>query len=275
MKATHKARENESRATDNVIHASSREECDPLDRARAIPIGSSSPRAGDPRKISASSPAELIVLVDDKNLNRECLARCLLSTREGSSVAMFATVADCAQSDVDSAEPAFVLYNIHHRPPSNPAVEDDLARLGGMFAAAPLILLSDSDDPDRVFEALERGARGYIPTSATIEIVLGAARLISAGGTFVPASSLMSLTLGARHPKSATPPAPQFSHRQMEVLRLVRQGKANRTIARELAMSEGTVKAHVRNIMQKLKATNRTQIVLLTRELFRTAADGS
>ena len=138
MKATHKARE--SRATDNVIHASSREECGPLDRARAIPIGSSSPRAGDPRKISASSPAELIVLVDDKNLDREFLARCL-STREGRSVAMFATVADCAQSDVNSAEPAFVLYNIHHRPPSNPAVEDDLARLGGMLAAAPLILL--------------------------------------------------------------------------------------------------------------------------------------
>ena len=115
MKATHKASENESCPTNDVIHASSREECDRRDRARVIPIGVSSPRAVDPREISASSSAELIVLVDDKNLVRECLARCLLSTREGSSVAMFATVADCARADVDSAEPAFVLYSIEPR----------------------------------------------------------------------------------------------------------------------------------------------------------------
>ena len=188
---------------------------------------------------------------------------------------MFETVDDCTRADIDSAKVAFVLYNRHHRPPSDPEEEGNLERLGEMFAAAPIIFLSDSEDPDRVLEALERGVRGYIPTSATIEIVVGAARLISAGGTFVPASSLLSLTHSGEQPRPATPLAGQFTHRQLAVLHLVRQGKANRTIARELAMSESTVKAHVRNVMQKLKATNRTQIVFLTQELFRTAAGGS
>jgi DNA-binding NarL/FixJ family response regulator len=275
MNKIFKAKEDPSCLTNSVTYASSRDGCEWRDHAQAIPGGRSSLQAIDPREIRALSSPKLIVLIDDKNFIRECVARCLLSTHEGSSVAMFATIADCAQADIDFAKVAFVLYNIHHRPPSDPAVEGTLERLGEMFAAVPIILLSDSEDGDRVLEALERGVRGYIPTSATIEIAVGAARLISAGGTFVPASSLMSLTPSAEDPRPATPLTGQFTHRQMAVLRLVRQGKANRTIARELDMSESTVKAHVRNVMQKLKATNRTQIVLLTQELFRTAACSS
>jgi DNA-binding NarL/FixJ family response regulator len=267
-----KAKEDPSCLTNGVIPASFRDGCEWRDHAQPIPVGRSSAQTIDARELRALSSAKLIVLVDDRNLIRECVARCLLSIHEGSSVAMFATIADCAQADIDVAKVAFVLYNIHHRPPSDPEVEKTLERLGEMFATAPIILLSDSEDPDRVVEALERGARGYVPTSATIDIVIGAARLISAGGTFVPASSLMSLTPSAERSRSPMPLAGLFTHRQLAVLRLVRQGKANRTIARELAMSESTVKAHVRNVMQKLKATNRTQIVFLTQELFRTAA---
>jgi DNA-binding NarL/FixJ family response regulator len=217
----------------------------------------------------ASSPSRpTIVLVDDRKFIRECVARCLSATYENCSIAMFATSTECAHADIDLALVALVIYNIYHRRPSDPDVEENLERLGTIFAGVPIIILSDGEDADRVVEALERGVRGYIPTSATVEIALGAAHLISAGGTFVPADSFVTLTQSAGRPRASMPVAGRFTDRQLDVLRLVREGKANRAIAHELQMSESTVKAHVRNVMQKLKATNRTQITFLTRDLF-------
>ena len=122
-------------------------------------------------------------------------------------------------------------------------------------------------------EALERGARGYIPPGATLDVAIGATRLVFAGGTFIPASSFPPLAGKQRSMRCTPPIAEQFTHRQFVVLKCLREGKANRTIATELGMSEGTVKAHVRNIMQKLNATNRTQVVFLTREIFEDASD--
>ena len=61
---------------------------------------------------------------------------------------------------------------------------------------------------------------------------------------------------------------PLFSPRQLSVLEGLRQGKANKTIAHELTMRESTVKVHIRNIMRKLNATNRTQVAFLTNAMF-------
>ena len=131
---------------------------------------------------------------------------------------------------------------------------------------APVVVLADGESADRILEALERGARGYIPSSVSLEVAVKATLLVWAGGTFVPASSLIGLpgsTEGARMAAGAG----GFTPRQLAVLRHLRQGKANKIIAHELQMSESTVKVHVRNIMQKLKATNRTEVAFLTQNL--------
>lgn len=211
--------------------------------------------------------ASLTLLVDDRTFIRECIARCLRSASEHDEVLAFADIEACVGADIASERVGCILFHTHHRRASDPEIERGMAQLLERFPGAPIILMSDGDGADRILEALERGARGYIPTDAPVDVAVGATRLVSAGGTFIPASSLMAVT-SANYGREVTPTARQFTQRQLAVLQRLRQGKANRTIARELAMSEGTVKAHVRNIMQKLKATNRTQVVFLTRDLF-------
>jgi DNA-binding NarL/FixJ family response regulator len=134
-----------------------------------------------------------------------------------------------------------------------------------LVGSAPIVVLSNVEEPDAVLNALGSGAKGYIPTSAPLEVAIEAMRLVKAGGVYVPASSLLAM----RHPKSPAPaPAIQpnqliFTARQRSVVEALRRGKANKIIAHELQMRESTVKVHVRNIMRKLKAKNRTEVAYL------------
>jgi DNA-binding NarL/FixJ family response regulator len=211
---------------------------------------------------------EYIFFIDDRTFIRECVVRCLESCYDGAaSVASFATTNDCVSTALDNANIAFVLYAIHHRRASDREIEQNLSQLMRAFPSTPVILLSDGEDADRILDALRRGARGYIPTSATLDVAVGATHVVWAGGTFVPASSISELTHTGEDAE-CEPVAAEFTPRQMAVLARLRQGKSNRIIARELNISESTVKAHVRNLMQTLKASNRTQIVFRTRDLF-------
>ena len=85
-------------------------------------------------------------------------------------------------------------------------------------------------------------------------------RLVRAGGIFMPPNGFGFQGSAARSDARDTGLAHQFTPRQVAVLQHLRQGKANKIIAHELAMSESTVKVHVRNIMKKMKATNRTEV---------------
>jgi DNA-binding NarL/FixJ family response regulator len=114
-------------------------------------------------------------------------------------------------------------------------------------------------------DALELGVRGYIPTSVPFEIAIEAIRLVKVGGTFVPASSLLKSRKLADTPVADEPPnSEMFTARQAAVVEALRRGKANKIIAHELNMRESTVKVHVRNIMKKLKAKNRTEVAFMT-----------
>ena len=98
-------------------------------------------------------------------------------------------------------------------------------------------------------------------------VAVRAVHLVCVGGTFAPAAALLSR--GDRPQGSAGEPLIEgFTQRQAQILDCLRRGMANKLIAYELNMCESTVKVHVRNIMKKLKATNRTHVVYLTRGLF-------
>jgi DNA-binding NarL/FixJ family response regulator len=95
---------------------------------------------------------------------------------------------------------------------------------------------------------------------------VAAIRFIGDGGTYIPQCVLTSIV---QEPSSACLVDGEgvpvtFPPRQLQVLELLKEGKQNKTIAYELGMCESTVKVHIRQIMRKLKATNRTQVVLLT-----------
>jgi DNA-binding NarL/FixJ family response regulator len=132
-------------------------------------------------------------------------------------------------------------------------------------------VLSDKDDVDDVNRALTHGARGYIPTSVEREVAVAALRLISAGGTFVPAHALRSTAArvddqpeGGRQRRSN---GPDLTPRELSVIDLLREGKPNKLIARQLDMQENTVKVHVRNFLRKLNAANRTHAAIVANRL--------
>lgn len=205
-----------------------------------------------------------ILLVDSRTLSRDCLAKCLQLAYDAAQVDSFASIEDCLAAELGGTV-LLVLYAIHHHRASEREIEQHLARLRQSFAA-PVVVLADGESADRILEALERGARGYIPSSVSLEVAVKATLLVWAGGTFVPASSLIGLPHAGEGARAALG-AGGFTPRQLAVLHRLRQGKANKIIAHELQMSESTVKVHVRNIMQKLKATNRTEVAFLTQNL--------
>ena len=128
-------------------------------------------------------------------------------------------------------------------------------------------------DSQCIGEALRQGIRGYIPTTLTSRILIEALRLIQAGGTFIPADALSEALSDRRSTAAETNSAAarlgacRLTPRQSQVLELLRSGKPNKIIAYELAMRESTVKVHVRQIMRKLHATNRTEAAFLASNL--------
>ena len=98
-------------------------------------------------------------------------------------------------------------------------------------------------------------------------VAVEALRLVCVGATFAPAATL--LFDRDRRPASAGEPLVEgFTQRRSQILDCLRRGMANKLIAYELNMCESTVQVHIRNIMKKLTATDRTQVAFLTRGLF-------
>jgi DNA-binding NarL/FixJ family response regulator len=154
---------------------------------------------------------------------------------------------------------------------TNTCVQSALELLRMRFPEASTVVLADSDDVDEVNRALAYGVRGYIPTSVEWEVAVAALRLISAGGTFVPADALRSTIAklddqpeGERQRRSD---GPDLTPRELSVIDLLREGKPNKLIAARLDMQENTVKVHVRNILKKLNAANRTHAAFVANRL--------
>lgn len=137
------------------------------------------------------------------------------------------------------------------------------------FPDIPLVVLSASESPHDIRNALEAGALGYIPKAASTAVMLSALRQVLAGNIFVPAC--LSDGNGGLHTVApADFEALQHSGltaRQLEVARLLAQGCANKAIAGMLAMSESTVKVHIAAIFRALDVTNRTEAVLAIQRL--------
>jgi DNA-binding NarL/FixJ family response regulator len=100
---------------------------------------------------------------------------------------------------------------------------------------------------------------------------MAAIRFVKAGGTFAPLDQLLTNRPDRGPAPPEITPRNSLTSRQMAVLSLLQQGKANKIIAYELAMSESTVKVHVRNIMRKMGATNRTQVAYKAQKLWNNA----
>lgn len=203
------------------------------------------------------------MVVHHRAIFRDCFVRCLELSYKSHNIFAFANITAWRQSGSQSARaPAVIVFFVDGVDAQN---TEDLSYLETAAANVPVVIMSDIDDANHIMRALKGGARGYIPTSLPFNVAVEAVRLVEAGGIFVPASSLDI----DRDRSEATPKAAELlTERQMMVAEALCQGMANKQIAYELRMSEHTVKVHLRHIMRKLHARNRTEVAVLTKDFF-------
>lgn len=197
-------------------------------------------------------------LIDCYRLTRDCLMEGLRILRPEIRLSTFMTVQACVADGRDDFE--LILYYLHGSDVSAQTVEQNIALVREALPSIPIVIFSDADrlrQATIMHFALESGARGFVPTQATgLPIISAAINLVTAGGTFLPADLML-----AGPPNRELPRPNGLTSRQASVMSHLRQGKANKVIAYELGMSESTVKVHVRNIMRKMGANNRTEAV--------------
>ncbi len=254
-------------------------------RPRDAPERAPSPATLEPSKQRRSR----IALIDPRPILREGLAHWLRAIRRGCHVVCFSG-ADELLEKVDPAEVDVIILSACSTSIGGSEVLAAIEQLTAHLPGKSIIVLSDHDEAVAV-AALRRGARGYIPTTLDLPVARAAFELVIVGGRFIPATMLINgaaretseeplwVGPGERSTPPAAEPAPFgrltlpdklmgevgriLTSREAEVVACVQQGKSNKVIAYELGMCESTVKVHVRNLMTKLKAVNRTQLAVL------------
>jgi DNA-binding NarL/FixJ family response regulator len=145
-----------------------------------------------------------------------------------------------------------------------------LLRLRSLYPAIPVVVVSGQDDRDTVIEALDAGAMGFIPKSSPTPVLANALRLIFSGGIYVPPVVLLRAH-EATLPHAALEPATidnaalealNLTGREVQVLGYLMHGLTNKLIARELDISDNTVRKHVTTVLRTLRVRNRTEAVL-------------
>lgn len=191
------------------------------------------------------------LLVDDHAIFRDALSLLMELRHPEAQLCTAGTLAEAAECLARDPAPSLVLLDLSL--PDSRGV-DTLRRLREAAPLARIIVLSADDRPETVLAALDAGAAGFIPKTAKAEVLGGALRTVLAGGVFVPE--------GLAAPAEA-PAEPPLTTRQMEVFRGLVDGKSNKAIARELELSDSTVKTHVQAIYERLGITTRAQAVLV------------
>ncbi|MBI2862029.1 MAG: response regulator transcription factor [Chloroflexi bacterium] len=201
------------------------------------------------------APINLMV-VDDQTLFREALVR-LLSSQQDFRVVVQASDGQEAIEKAGHYKPDVILLDL--RMPKVDGLEAT-RKLRQTAPDAKIVILTVSDDESDVFEALKNGAVGYLVKSMRAETLFQKVRDI-AGGEVALSPLLASKVIRefARLKGREERTAGGLSDRELEVLRLVAEGRRNKEIADALYITEATVKRHLHNILQKLHARNRAE----------------
>jgi DNA-binding NarL/FixJ family response regulator len=200
-----------------------------------------------------------VVIADDHPMVRDALARVVGQLYTEARVLEAGDFA-ALLGHLDGPAPELVLIDLNM-----PGMDglDGVRRLREAFPALVIVVASGQDDPGTIRAVLALGANGFIPKIDPPDLLLQALRVVRAGGLYIPARSLGD-TRGVTAP---LPNASGLTPRQLDVLRLLVKGEPNKVIARQLGLTEGTVKIHIAAILRALQARNRTEAAIRAREL--------
>ena len=187
----------------------------------------------------------------------------LLSVEDGIDVVGEASDGVAATELAATAVPDVVLMDV--RMPKRSGIEACIT-IKDAAPSAKILMLTVSEEEADLYEAVKNGASGYLLKDASIDEVAQAVALVADGQSLISPSMATKLldefkqmsVIGRRQDVAA----PRLTERELEVLRLVARGLNNRDIAKDLFISENTVKNHVRNILEKLQLHSRMEAVM-------------
>ncbi len=209
------------------------------------------------------SLSEAIVIIEKRTLVRECLAYCI-GNNFSCPIVTFPDIKSWrkASSNIRASLVILSIDNISDGSERWRRNDEVLSQVRCPEDDTPVVVLSDSESVEDVIGSLEHGARGYVPTGMALDVTIEALRLVIMGAVFAPADSLLTRQRTAAKFNSKCEQQTELTSRETAVADALRQGKANKLIADELNISQSTVKVHVRNIMKKLSAKNRTEVAV-------------
>jgi DNA-binding NarL/FixJ family response regulator len=202
-----------------------------------------------------------VLVVDDHALFRRGLD---IVIRQEPDLEVVGEAGDGTEAVEKAADllPDVVLMDV--RMPGRSGIEACTA-IKDVVPSARIVMLTMSDEEDDLYDAIKAGASGYLLKEISVDEVATAIRAVHEGQSLIRpamASKMLSdlSSLARRRPE--TVPAPRLTQRELDVLQLVARGLNNRDIAKQLYISENTVKNHVRNILEKLQKHSRMEAVV-------------
>lgn len=212
-----------------------------------------------------------ILIVDDHLLFAESLRLLLLGTLDADGSVRCANSGAAALEAARQLAPELVLLDWNLG--SEPSQEALIEALKTELPEARLVVVSGEAHAEVVRRAIDAGAAGFVPKESTPALLIGALRLIADGGIYLPPQLLRTgaapTSPGApeRALRSLAEAYPALTPRQQEIVALLVRGLSNKAIARQLDISDGTVKQHLHPVFRALGVANRTEVVyLLARE---------
>ncbi|HKG50237.1 MAG TPA: response regulator transcription factor [Actinomycetales bacterium] len=204
-----------------------------------------------------------VLVADDHVLYRRGLEM-VLGTEEGIEIVGEAGDGAEAIRRVEELLPDVVLMDI--RMPRRSGIEACTA-IKDVVPSTKIVILTISDEESDLYEAVRAGANGYLLKDVPGEEIAEGIRAVASGQSLISPSMASKLltefaSMIKKNDERPQLPVPRLTERELEVLKLVARGLANRDIAKELFISENTVKNHVRNILEKLQLHSRMEAVV-------------
>lgn len=207
-----------------------------------------------------------IVIVDDHPLFLDGISLTLSSGFPGARITPINAFEQAIRFAAEPGEIDILLLDINM--PEGSALST-LAHIKKLRPAMPIVMISAAEDIETIHAFLGAGAKGYIPKSSTVQVMLSAIQLVWSGGIYLPPSIFNDRAPQENHavqvaPENTSDVPNQLTQRQQDVLRLLRSGKTNKEIANDLGLSEGTVKIHMTAIFKALGVRNRTSALVFS-----------
>lgn len=232
-----------------------------------------------------------LFLIVGNPVRRQCLEYTLKAVLGTCIINSFASCEEATEE-----QPDLFLIEVSSSSERVVSIREQVGRIRARFGSCPIMIMSDDDDVEVAKAAMRCGISGYLLPMTSLPTFVAAIRLAMTGGTYVPSvliefwasntapsdqrekvrldeaparagqvTDALALSEFDGAPAGAGPVTGVFTLRELDVLERLQRGQPNKLIAFDLHMSESTVKVHMRNIMRKLGATNRTQVAFITR----------